>query len=54
MKRYRVTTGTYTFSGEGFKITDDWLKPRAHRLLKSGWTGVTESHKIPEYIDEAI
>ena len=40
MKRYRVTTGTYILSGEGFEITDDCLKPgNAHRLLKSGWTG---------------
>ena len=23
MKRYRVTTGTYTLGAEGFKITDD-------------------------------
>ena len=43
MKRYRVTTGTYTLSGEGFKITDDSLKPgNAHRLLKGSWTGATE------------
>ena len=55
MTRYRVTTGTYPLSGEGFEITDDWLKPsNAHRLLKGRWTGATEFHEIPEYIEETI
>ena len=53
MKRYRVTIGTYTLSGEGFKVIDDWLKPgNAHRLPKSGWTGATSFQEIPEYIEE--
>ena len=55
MKRYRITTGTYINGGEKFKITDDWLKPNnSHRLLKASWTGITDFHGIPEYIEETI
>ena len=55
MKRYRITARIYIVSGEGFKITDDWLKPgNAHRLLKGSWTGVTEFQEIPEYIEDTI
>ena len=55
MKRYRVTTGTYTLGGEGFKITDAWLKPsNAHRLLKGSWTSATDFYEIPEYIEDTV
>ena len=55
MKRYRVTTGSYTDTGERFKITDDWLRPsNAHRLLRCGWVGTTEFQEIPEYMEESL
>jgi hypothetical protein len=55
MKRYRITNGTYSDNGEGFRITDDWLRPNnTHRLLRCSWTGTTEFQEIPEYMEESI
>ena len=55
MRRYRVTQGVYSDTGERFKITDDWLQSsNTHRLLRCSWTGSTEFCEIPEYIEESV
>ena len=49
-----MTQGVYFDTKEAFKIIDDYTQPsNAHRLLRSGWTGSTDFHELPEFIEES-
>ena len=54
LKKIRVTRGKYLGTQQGFQIIDDYSMPaNSHRVLKAGWTGVTEFREAEEYIEES-
>ena len=55
LKKIRVTRGKYLGTQQEFEIIHDFSMPsNSHRMLKAGWTGVTEFREAEEYIENNV